>query len=84
MKVKNQECIIVTYRYMWLTENNDNLKIRIVSGIEEEHKKIMEELINSPDVVKAVRVYMHEINCAKLEEYEALEKGGADNEKKKS
>lgn len=60
------------YRYMWLTENSENLNIKILVDIDEGHQKFIETLKALPDICSLVRVYQYEIDAEKIEAFESL------------
>lgn len=71
---------ILVYRYMWLFEGNENMCIKVLSGVTEEHKQFIEALKNNKRVIKAARTYLHEYDVNLIEFYESImdieEKGG--------
>lgn len=71
---------ILVYRYMWLFEGNENMCIKVLSGVTEEHAQFMNALKGDKSVKKAVRVYLHEYDVNLIEFYESIkdieEKGG--------
>lgn len=80
-KKDNQK--IVVYRYMWLFDGNDNLNIKVLSGVKQEHDMFIEHLKNDERVTKACRVYLHEIDINLIEFYDDLKKEGEKNVEKK-
>lgn len=63
---------ILVYRYMWLFEGNDNMCIKVLSGVLREHEQFINALKNDSEVVKCVRVYLHEYNVDLIEFYESI------------
>lgn len=63
---------LYSYRYMWLFEDNDNMCVKIICGTEKEHNEFMDMLVADKNVVKACRVYQHEIDLANIEHYEDI------------
>lgn len=71
--MENQNNVVIyVYRYMWLFENNENMQIKVISGVPEEHKQFMEVLKNDKKVTKAVRVYLHEYDVNLIEFFESI------------
>lgn len=71
------------YRYMWLTEDSENLNIKILVDIDEGHQRFIENLKNTDKIRSLVRVYQYEIDLEKIECYESLyenKKVGVENE----
>lgn len=63
---------LYAYRYMWLFESNENMCVKIICGTEKEHNDFMALLAADKNVVKACRVYLHEIDLANIEHYEDI------------
>ena len=68
----SQHQIIKVFRYMWLVEGSENMCIKVISDVEEMHKKFIEALKADKRVIKAARVYLHEYDVAMIEFYEGL------------
>lgn len=71
-KKTNQK--IYVYRYMWLFDGSENLNIKVLSGCLQEHEDFMKALKNDETVLKAVRVYLHEIDVNLIEFYDDIKK----------
>lgn len=71
---------ILVYRYMWLFEGNDNMCIKVLSGVTEEHEQFINALKNDSKVTKAVRVYLHEYDVNLIEFYESIKEVKEDEE----
>lgn len=66
---------IYVYRYLWQAKDNENICVKVVSGLLAEHDKIIESIKNDDNIVKCTRVYMSQYDPNKLEEYESIKKG---------
>lgn len=79
-QIDSNDRTILVYRYMWLFEGSENMCIKVLSGVAEEHKQFIEALKNNNRVIKAVRTYLHEYDVNLIEFYESIkdieEKGG--------
>ena len=64
--------ILKSYRYMWLYEGNENLNIKVITGLDIEHDKFIEALKNDVNVTKACRVYLNEIDVSLIEFYDNI------------
>lgn len=68
----NKKVVLYAYRYMWLFEDNDNMCVKILCGTNLEHADFIRMLVSDEKVVKACRVYLHEIDLANIEHYEDI------------
>lgn len=58
---------IYTYRYMWKTvEKPDNICFKIVSDVEDGHKKVCDMLVNDDKILSSCREYLSQIDVEKL------------------
>lgn len=67
-----QTTYIYTYRYMWQSKNTNDICVKVLSGVPEEHARFIKSINESADVVKCTRVYMSQCDVEKLEQYENI------------
>lgn len=75
---------IEVYRYMWLIEGEESMKVRVVAGVEHEHADFIKQLQSAENVTNACRVYLHEIDVEKVEDYESIKNNKEDLKNEKS
>lgn len=73
MENQNKQTI-KSYRYMWLFEGNENLNIKVITGLDVEHDDFIKALQDDDRVVNACRVYLHEIDINLIEFYDSIKK----------
>lgn len=81
--MEKQSQFIYVYRYLWTEKDNDNVCIKVVSGVKEEHDRFIKSVLSADKVLKCSRVYMAQYNIDLLEKYENI-KEVHENEKKDS
>lgn len=58
---QKQPIKVFTYRYMWKCKD-DGLRVKFLTGIEQEHNQFMDILMKDDDIVSALREYVNEID----------------------
>lgn len=81
--MEKQIQFIYVYRYLWTEKDNENVCIKVVSGVKEEHDRFVKSILSTDKVLKCSRVYMGQYNIDLLEKYENV-KEVHENEKKNS
>lgn len=66
--------VITCVRYVWKVKDGkkDNLCIKYLCGLQEEHKKFTEALVKSAEVVSAVAEYQYTIEPERVAKVEQI------------
>lgn len=73
-----KQTFIYTYRYLWQSKKSEDICVKVLSGVPEEHDKFIKAINDSEDIIKCTRVYMSQVDVDKLEAYENIKKGAVE------
>ncbi len=68
----NEKIFVYTYRYMWQVKDNKSVNFKIVTDTEEGLSLFEKNLLALPDIERASKEYISQIDISKMGLFESL------------